>query len=224
MAIFLIIPGCYWLSSPALRAQRLDKALWLYLAAELTVVAILGRMSTGAWVNYGVQAVVFAGVLTGRALQRACDNVPSPRSSVLIALAAIVALIGVTGNARVTARRRQVVSIALRQVFDHIGHPTSEYFFAARPGDNRVYGVPGLAYDDWLYPVFESMHLAEPRSIWLRRALTSPSIRFIVNTSDSPSLDGLGETIPDLGYIKRIQVGPFFVWERLGPPPRPGRR
>ena len=52
-----------------------------------------------------------------------------------------------------------------------------------------------LVYDDWLYPVFESIHQAEPRSVWLHRALTSGAIRYVVNASDSPKIDGLGDTL-----------------------------
>ena len=40
-------------------------------------------------------------------------------------------------------------------------------FFVDRPGFNRVHGRADLVYDPWLYPVFESIKLAEPRSAWL---------------------------------------------------------
>jgi hypothetical protein len=83
-----------------------------------------------------------------------------------------------------------------------------------RPGENRLHGRIELVYDDWLYPVFESIHRAEPRSVWLRRALDRGPIHFVVNTSDSPRIDGIGTSLKALGYRPRIQVGPFWVWER----------
>ena len=69
-------------------------------------------------------------------------------------------------------------------------------------------------YDEWLYPVFERMGLAQPRAIWLSRILTSGSIRFVVNTSDAPRLDGIAESLPALGYARKYHVGPFYAWER----------
>jgi len=93
----------------------------------------------------------------------------------------------------------------------------TEFFFVGRPGDNRVFGRLDLVYDDWLYPVFESIHLAEPRSNWLRRALATGPVHFVVNTSDSPEIEGIGLTLPQLGYSRRIHAGPFFVWERIRP-------
>ena len=56
-------PGSCLLATRVLLAEQIDRSMWIYLAAELGLVAILSRMSTGAWVNYGVQAVVFASVL-----------------------------------------------------------------------------------------------------------------------------------------------------------------
>jgi len=221
-AAFLVIPACYWLRSLSLSTSPLDRALWIYAAAEFALVIILSRLSTGAWLNYGIPAIVFVSVVTARALARACASAPSPRTALLVALASLVLLIGVSSSIWSTAQQRLVARQAVRRIFDHFGRPSSEYFFAARAGDNRVHGRPGLVYDDWLYPVFESIHLAEPRSIWLRRAVTSDDIRFIVKTSDAPSVDGLGEPLADLGFIPSIQVGPFYVWERVAF--RPGTR
>ena len=53
-------------------------------------------MSTGAWVNYGIQAVVFASVLIARALGRVFEQAQSHRQLLPIALAALVVLIGVS--------------------------------------------------------------------------------------------------------------------------------
>ena len=48
-------------------------ALCLFAAAEIAIVVSLCLASTGAWVNYAIQGIVFAAILTGRSLSRACD-------------------------------------------------------------------------------------------------------------------------------------------------------
>ena len=98
---------------------------------------------------------------------------------------------------------------------EEIKRPRSELYFAGNPGLNRLYGQLDLVHDDWLYPVFESMRLAEPRSAWLELALTRGSVRFVVNTSSDSRIDGLDKPLSDLGYIRRFQLGPFFVWENV---------
>jgi hypothetical protein len=213
-AVCLIIPACYVIAPNALSAGRLDRAIWSYLAVELALVLVLSRMSTGAWTNYGIQPVVLASVLAARALARACANARSLRASVPIALAAAVVLVGTCSNVETTIYRRLYHRYAVWGIIDHFKRPSSEFFFTEHPGDNRVYGRLELVFDDWLYPVFESIHIAEPRSIWLAHALTSDSIRFVVNTSDRLTIDGLGKSLKELGYNPRVQVGPFFVWER----------
>jgi hypothetical protein len=212
--VVIVIPACYLLSPQPLTGSRVDRALWIYLAAELAVVSILARMSTGAWLNYGIQAVVFFGVLTARVLWRVFENAPMPRALLTIGLAALVVLIGSIGDAMTIAGMRRVERLALTKILDEIGGTATELFFVARPGDNRVNGRLDLVYDDWLYPVFESIHQAEPRSTWLRHALTVGTIRYVVNTSDSPNIDGLGEPLPRLGYVRDFMVGPFYVWRR----------
>lgn len=112
----------------------------------------------------------------------------------------------------VTRRRNEARAIG--RIVEETGRPSSEFFFVGRPGDNRVFGQTGLVYDEWLYPVFESLHLADPRSNWLRHVLTTGPIRIVVNTTESPKIDGVGLTLPELGYASHIQVEPFFVWVR----------
>ncbi len=68
--------------------QSVDRALWAYLAAELLVVAILSKLSTGAWFNYAIQAVVFASVLVARALAFSLERGRSRGPLVAAALAA----------------------------------------------------------------------------------------------------------------------------------------
>ena len=223
IGVLLVVPACYLLTPRNHWGGGLHRVLWIYVAAELAFVAILSWMSTGAWVNYGIQAVVFGSVLIARDLEWALDLTRLPRQAFPIALAALVVCIGTSGDALKSIRLRSVDRSALAQVLDHLRRPSTELFLVARPGDNRMNGRLDLVYDDWLYPVFESIHLAEPRSIWLQRALTSGAIRYVVNTSDSPSIDGLGKTLPHLGYVKDFNLGPFYVWRRsaLGEARRP---
>jgi hypothetical protein len=215
-ALFFVIPACFLVSRQTLAAGSVDNALLVYLAAEWLVVVVLCRASAGAWVNYGIQAVIFAGILTARALDRACDLVRSTRAFVPFVLAAVVVLFNVISSARTIAGTRLYGRLALARIFENYRRPTSEFFFVGRPGDNRVYGQPALVYDDWLYPVFESIHLAEPRSVWLTRALVADGINYLVTTSESTTIDGLGRSFHDLGYIPGIKVGTYLVWERTG--------
>jgi hypothetical protein len=216
VAVLFVLPACYLLSRRTLATGSVDNALLYYLAAECLGVMILSRASTGAWINYGIQAVIFASILTARALDRACDFVPSTRVLFPFVLAALVFLGNVISGARTTASARLYDRLALARIFEYYRHPTTEFFFVSRPGDNRVYGQRALVYDDWLYPVFESIHFAEPQSVWLTRALTADSINYVVTTSDSNGIDGLGRSFHDLGYVRGIKVGKFFVWERTG--------
>ena len=65
----------------------------------------------------------------------------------------------------------------LARLSHYLRRPSSELFFVDRPGDNRVHGRLDLVYDPWLYPVFESIGLAEPRSAWLARALETGPVQ-----------------------------------------------
>ena len=214
IGVFLVVPACTLLMPRSRLVRGLDRVLWIYVAAELGLVTILSEMSTGAWVNYGIQAVIFASVLVARALERALDLTHLPRQVLPIALSAVVVFLGASGDAMKTFRIRSVDRNAMAQVLLHVGRPPTEVFVVARPGDNRVNGRLDLVYDNWLYPVFESIHQAEARSIWLRRTLTSGGIRYVVNTSDTPEIEGLGESLPHLGYVTDFTLGPFYVWRR----------
>jgi hypothetical protein len=214
IGVFLVVPACFLLTPRSHWVGGLDRLLWTFVAAELGLVTILSWMSTGAWVNYGIQAVIFASVLIARDLERSLERVDGARQVLPIALAAVVVFLGASGDAVKTFRDRSIDRNAMAQVLDHLGRPPTAVFVVGRPGDNRVNGRLDLVYDDWLYPVFESIHQAEPRSVWLHRALTSGGIRHVVNTSDSPNIDGLGETLPHLGYVTDFTLGPFYIWRR----------
>jgi hypothetical protein len=100
------------------------------------------------------------------------------------------------------------------RIVDKLNRPSPELFFVDRPGDNRVHGRLDLVYDNWLYPVFESMGLAEPRSIWLRQALEAGPVRVVLMTSADDRIEGLDQSLTELGYVHRGGFAPFHVWIR----------
>jgi hypothetical protein len=214
-AVIIVLPLCALVEPRSLARGGIDGALWLYLAGELALLVVLCRSSTGAWVNYAIPAVVIASVLTARILDRALNETVTLSRLLPIILAASIVPIGTIVDPYETAVRREYERRAIAQIFQETGRPQSEFFFVGRPGDNRVFGRLNLVYDEWLYPVFESLNLAERRSSWLRRALVAGPVHFVVNTSADPKIDGVGSTLPELGYTRRIQVGPFYVWERI---------
>lgn len=113
--------------------------------------------------------------------------------------------------------RRTAEQAATRGLVRLIARPAAEIFFFDLPGANRLHGRMDLVYDPWLYPVFESIGLAEPRSIWLERALATGPVRVIVTTSSRVEIDGLTQTLADLGYTLFRRVGTNFVWSRRVP-------
>ncbi len=213
-ALVLVIPVCVPLAWHSVADGRLDSMLGAYCAGELILVVILSRFTTGAWINYAIQAIVFAAVLTARALSRALDGATSIRQTLPAAMAALAVLASALMDVKEVASRRRAEQAALAQIFVYAGQPPSAFYFVDRPGLNRVHGRLDLVYDDWLYPVFESLRLAEPRSRWLRPVLTSGPVRVVVLDSEIPRLDGIPETLPVLGYLSAVRIGRFTVWTR----------
>jgi 4-amino-4-deoxy-L-arabinose transferase-like glycosyltransferase len=214
LCLLVVIPACTLVDRRALFSSQIDGALCLFVAAEVAIVVFLCRASTGAWINYGVQGIVFAAILTARFLARACENARSRTALASITVASATVLGVVLKDSYSTYQRADVERLTVVRALGEIDRPKSEFYFAGRPGLNRLYGQLDLVYDDWLYPVFESMHLAEPRSVWLELALTRGSVRFVVNTSDDGRIDGLDKPLPALEYAPRFQVGSYYFWER----------
>lgn len=224
-SLFAVIPACQLLSLRHRTPTRLDAALCFYLAAEVVLVLIMCRASAGAWVNYGIQSVVLASVLTARALSRVCANAPSPLARWAIGLAALTLLVGVGTDAAANARLRDAERLGSTLITAHYGRPAIEFFYPDRPGINRLHGRLDLVYDDWLYPVFEAVHLAQPRSIWLRRAFTAGGINFVITKTGSPKIDGLGQTLSQLGYSRDTKFGTsYYAWRRVRIDSAPRRR
>jgi hypothetical protein len=44
--------------------------------------------------------------------------------------------------------------------------------------------------------------------------LTAGPVRVVVLNSEIPRLDGISETLPALGYLSAVRIGPFIVWVR----------
>jgi hypothetical protein len=194
--------------------QGVDRALVAFCAAELAGTATLCRLSTGAWYNYAIQAVVFGCVLTARALAESFESAPLPRRLHPAVLAALAVPAFAFTDVKEVILKRRADRADLARLVAYVGRPSGELFFVDRPGDNRVHGRLDLVYDPWLYPVLESVGLAEPRSGWLARALAAGPVRVVVMPADRSGIDGIPKALEDLGYRRPARVGPFIVWRR----------
>ena len=176
---------------------------------------LLARASTGAWLNYAIPATVLAAALAGRGLARALDSQDA-------AMGCPARGAGRTRRAGVEHLRDQgspssgTTSNASSSSSSTINWkwPRSSYFFTDRPGINRVNGRLELVHDDWLYPVFESLRLAEPRSHWLGTAIVSGPVRAVVAPNDRSFIEGTTIDLRRLGFHSDSSLGPFFVWTR----------
>jgi hypothetical protein len=216
----VLIPAGVILERRAGLGGRLDAALCLFTVAELAIIVPLSRASTGAWVNYGIQGVVFAAILTARSMSRACSESRLPRTLIPIGAVVIALLSFELRDAYTSFHRRRADRLSVEMVLDWLKEPASSLYFVGAPGKNRQYGRTDLVFDHWLYPAFESVHAAEPRSAWLRRALADGAIRFVITTSEDPRIDGLDESLTDLGYAARVEIASLYVWERIQGPRR----
>jgi hypothetical protein len=207
-------PSCAIALERAWRAGEIDFAVAVYLVCELALSAYLVRQSTGAWYNYSVQGMVFASVLAARALARAVERPLPARAVVALALAVFAVPAFAVTDAKETVARRRVEGVLIRRLFERVDENRDAVFFADRPGLNRVHGRSDLVYDPWLYPVFESMGLAEPRSKWLARKLETGPVRLIVTSMPQTRIDGIPREIPELGYTFRMRLGRWLVWSR----------
>ena len=182
---------------------------------------VLWRLSTGGWFNYAIQAVVIACVLTARALSRAFDGAASWRPLFPAALAALAVPAFAFTDVKQVLGKREAESADLARLLAYVRRPSAEIFFVDLPGANRLHGRIDLVYDPWLYPVFESIGLAEPRSIWLDRALATGPVRVVATTSRSRR-DRRTDANAAGPRLQPVQTRrPLFC---LGPPKPVGRR
>jgi hypothetical protein len=197
-----------------LLAGKVDQALAWFCAGEVALTAILSRLSTGAWFNYAILAVVFGCIIVARALARSSQNASSRWQLMPAALAVITVPAFAFTDTREVLSKRAFDRAEVTRLLDYLKRPADELFFVDRPGDNRVHGRLDLVYDPWLYPVFESIGLAEPRSVWLAGALEGGTVQVVISGKRRPSIDGIPRSIPKLGYRAGAVVGPFFAWLR----------
>jgi hypothetical protein len=196
-------------------ARAIDAVLWAGLVAEVALMIVLFRLSTGAWHNYAIPATVFASALASRGLSRATDFEVSSPASLPTLLASLVVLASCVSWVEQAREEDRFIQRLAQLLEDYLRRPRSSYFFAGRPGFNRTGGRLDLVYDDWLYPVFESLGLAENNSLRLRPILGSGTVHVIVNDSAGPVLKGTTLDLRRLGYRRDVKREPYFyVWIR----------
>ena len=218
-----------WACRQGGRPSRLDALLLFYLAAELAATAVLCKGSTGAWVNYAMQAVVWASLLVGRGLGRLLEQRAEMSSrtvlrQVLTATAALAAaglLLTDTRLAVRSARNRVIDREAVASLIEELpaaGDRPDALYFVGAPDHNRIYGSLSLAHDEWLYTAFEAVGAAELRRQWLQDALVDGPVRYVIEPFDprrSPGLvPGLVNRLPELGYELYLAGDRYLVWER----------
>ncbi len=154
------------------------------------------------------------------ALARALDQPLPFRAVFAVAVAVLAVPAFALTDMKETIARRRAESVLIRRLAERTEVRSDAVFFADRPGLNRVHGRVDLVYDPWLYPVFESLGLAEPRSEWLAKALETGPVRLIVTAAPQTRIDGIPRGLSELGYTLRLPLGPWLVWTRSPPPPR----
>jgi hypothetical protein len=211
-----------------LRFQRLDWTLLGLLFCELALAAVLCKLSTGAWANYAMQAIVFAAALLARALDRALAlPLSKPRQLGLAATILVLPL----ADARLVAISAQTRSEEHRAIRALLDDPVvastlaDERYFVGYPQHNRRFGNVALAHDEWLYEAFESIEAAEPRDRWLRNAVTQGPVRLVVVPHDGKRdplfVPGVADPLPALGYREEPTThGRYHVWTRESPASR----
>ncbi len=203
---------------------RVDAALWIYLASESTLAAVLCRGSTGSWVNYFMPSVILAGILVGRALARIAAERTKIKAFALIAIGLVAVLARDAHLAYTSWLNRAEGQAQIRLVLDDpaLADTTPDQrYFVGLPNVNRLHGNAALTHDEWLYQQFERAGDAEPRDAWLREALARGPVRAVVvpldGRRDADEVPGLTGRLPALGYTLSGQAGSFCIWTRPGP-------
>jgi hypothetical protein len=209
-----IIPAAGLASRRRAAGPSLGAVLLAFLAAEIVLIAGLCKLSTGAWYNYAIQAVMFAAVLVARSLAPGSSAVRSQAALVAAALAAAAVPAFAWTDAKEVLARRQNERVWTQRLLESLKRPPDQLFFLDRPGDNRIHGRRDLVFDPWLYPVFESSGQAAPREEWLAGELAAGSVRVVVANSPRPEVSGVSRSLRELGYHKLQRFGPYWVWMR----------
>jgi hypothetical protein len=197
------------------RGDEIEVLYVLYAVGELALAAYAFRMSTGTWHNHAVQGALFVSVLAARAVATTVQQRPLPaRAALSVALAALAVPVFALTDVRQVISSRRAEGLSIDQLLRRVGADPAAIFFVDRPGLNRIHGRVDLVYDPWLYPVFESIRLAEPRSEWLAHAIESGPVHAVVASSPSPRIGGVHRTLRELGYALQWRSDRWFVWLR----------
>jgi hypothetical protein len=198
--------------------RRLDLLVSIYLVAAIAALVPLCRYNRGSADNYALHAVILACVLIGRVCGRvlADKSLPSWRSALLL-LASLLVLardvqyieIGITSR-----RREHAILSSIFSNSEIAGQPPSRIYFVDRLALNRSHGNLSLAHDEWLYGAFERVGAAGPRSLWLRSALATGSVHYVVMPDETATVPGLAEPLPELGYSVAQRIGDYSIWKR----------
>jgi hypothetical protein len=213
-ALAIVFPICAIFEGRLVLGNWVDKSLWAYVVAEASLAAVLVYSSVGAWSNYAIQALVFGGILAARAASRAMQAALGGWQLFPLALALLGIAAGTFDDLFDASLQIRTERTVVDLIFEHTRLPPSAFFFTDRPGFNRIDGRLDLVFDQWLYPVFEQLGLAESRSRWLATAIRYGPVRAVVNTSDHARIDGIDVSLLDLGYHPDVRTGPFYVWTR----------
>ena len=143
-------------------------------------------------------------------------SLPSWRLALLV-LASFVVLarnvqcieIGITSR-----RRKHAILSSIFSNSEIAGQPPSRIYFVDRLALNRSHGNLSVAHDEWLYGVFERVGAAGPRSLWLRSALATGSVHYVVMPDEAATVPGLDEPLPELGYSSAQRIGDYLIWKR----------
>ena len=115
-----LFPVCALIERSALLGNRMDAALWIYTAVELGLATVFFYLSTGSWMNYAIQSVVFGAVLTARAASRVLDASPSARILWPAALAVLTVLVSAYNHIFDTEMQMRGERAAAEKIFAHL--------------------------------------------------------------------------------------------------------
>jgi hypothetical protein len=216
--LLAMIMGCAIGLRLATRGGRLDLLIALYLSAELVSLVPLCLYNKGSADNYALQSVVFASILVGRAVQRILNDARLPAWR--LALIVVAPLLLLTRDVQFvkiaatsqTTEHAIITAVVTQSEISNIAN--NQIYFVDRINLNRMYGSKELIHDEWLYGAFEKVGIAEPRSRWLRSALVTGTIRYVVMPDETTKVPGLDELLPGLGFAKVDRVGCYHVWKR----------
>lgn len=208
--------------------RRLDRALWFLTGVELTLTIFLCRNNDGgAWINYGLQPIVYLGAIAGRLFAKIeLTRGPWVRNLTFIVAGCVFALnyrLVTVSERIVRERERASLRLILNDRFQVPSRSARERYFVGRQGLNRLFGNRALIHDEWLYTWFERVLEAEPRDRWLTRALArGPILQVITVREPSQRVPGVEPSLQALGFHPVAALGPYKVWDK-GPSRRTHR-